>query len=293
MRVGVIGNLARDLIMPQGIVQMGGAAYYSGVTASRLGHDVRLLTRVGPEYDEGWLRRLEKEEGIDLVVQVSKQSTEFENIYESVSGCRIQRLVGDAGRIEWDKRFSGCDLVHVGSLFHEVDVGLLQMLDCDLVSLDVQGYIRERRSDGLVVHRKWGDMTRYMGNVRVLHAGLDEVTYLDYKNTGSPTGFDLLTVGPEVVLFTDRANGSYVFHKDHCDEVPAYPVEENYPTGAGDVYTMAFMIRYAETGKPRESGFYASAAASLLVEKGIQGIKDTENVEERMKHLEARYSCTD
>ena len=284
MRVGVIGNLAKDLIMPQGIVQMGGAAYYSGVTASRLGQDVRLLTRVGPEYEKSWLRRLEKEEGIDLVVQISKESTAFENSYEDSSGSRIQRLVGDAGRIEWDERFKGCDLVHVGPLFHEVDLGLLQMLDCDLVSLDVQGYIRGRRRDGLVVHRKWGDMTSHIEKVRVLHAGLDEVRYIDYKNRAS-TGFDLLTLGPEVALFTDRANGSHVFHGDRCYNVPAYPVKENYPTGAGDVYTMAFMIRYAETQDPHDSGFFASATASLLVEKGIHGIQDRETVEERMELL--------
>jgi sugar/nucleoside kinase (ribokinase family) len=285
MKVGVIGNLARDLIMPQGIVQMGGAAYYSGVTASRLGQDVRLITRVGREYEKGWLRRLEKEEGIDLVVQISKESTAFENSYEDSSGSRIQRLVGDAGRIEWDERFNGCDLVHVGPLFHEVDLSLLQMLDSDLVSLDVQGYIRGRRSDSLVVHRKWCDMTSHIEKVRILHAGLDEVRYIDYKNRGSLTGFDLLTLGPEVVLFTDRANGSQVFHGDRCHMVPAYPVKENHPTGAGDVYTMAFMIRYAETRDPHDSGFFASAAASLLVEKGIQGIQNMETVEDRMELL--------
>jgi sugar/nucleoside kinase (ribokinase family) len=285
MKVGVIGNLARDLIMPQGIVQIGGAAYYSGVVASRLGQDVRLLTRVGPKYEKGWLRYLKKDEGIDLVVQISEESTAFENIYEAASGSRTQRLVSDAGRIECDESFKGFDLVHVGPLFHEVDVDLLQMLDCNLVSLDVQGYIRGRRGDGLVFHRKWGDMMSHIENVRVLHSGLDEVRYIDYKNRGFLIGFDLLTLGPEVVLFTDRANGSYVFQGDSCHKVPAYPVEENYPTGAGDVYTMAFMIRYAETGDPCYSGFFASAAASILVEKGIQGIQDKETVEERMQHL--------
>jgi sugar/nucleoside kinase (ribokinase family) len=128
-------------------------------------------------------------------------------------------------------------------------------------------------------------MMSHIEKVRVLHSGLDEVRYIDYKNRGFLIGFDLLTLGPEVVLFTDRANGSYVFQGDSCHKVPAYPVEENYPTGAGDVYTMAFMIRYAETGDPCYSGFFASAAASILVEKGIQGIQDKETVEERMQHL--------
>jgi fructose-1-phosphate kinase PfkB-like protein len=58
-----------------------------------------------------------------------------------------------------------------------------------------------------------------------------------------------------------------------------------YPTGAGDVYSAAFLIKYFETGEPMLSGYFASAAASLLVEKGVGGITDRGVVEERMGKL--------
>ena len=282
MRVGIVGNLTRDVIRPQGIVQMGGTAYYSGVTASRLGYKVCLLSKVGVDYERDWLERLENED-IELILQYSKESTVFENTYES--GSRRQRLTGDAGRIEWNERFDGCDIVHVGPVFDEVSPNLMEMLDCDLISLDVQGFIRKRRKNNSIAHCKWKNMRKYLSKVNVIHASLDEVEYIDYLKRGSLIGFDLLKLGPKVVVFTNRAHGSYVFHEDDCQYVPAYRVREFYPTGAGDVYSIAFLIKYVETGNPRLSAYFASAAASLLVERGIEGIVNREVVEERMKRL--------
>lgn len=83
MRVGIIGNLTRDVIKPQGTVQMGGTAYYSGITALRLGYKVCLLSRVGVDYERGWLNSLERE-GVGLILQYSKESTAFENIYKAI-----------------------------------------------------------------------------------------------------------------------------------------------------------------------------------------------------------------
>jgi len=282
VRVGIIGNLLRDVIRPPGTVQIGGTAYYSGMTASRLGYEVRLLSRVGVDYPIGWLNDLERE-GVELILQYSEESTVFENTYKA--GRRRQRLLGDAGRIEWDERFGGCDLVHVGPLFIEVSPDVIERLSCDLVSLDVQGFIRKTRDDGTIIHSRWRDMDRCLSRVDIVHAGLDEARYICHSTRGNLNGFDLLRLGPKVVVFTDGFRGSYVFHVDTCHQIPAYRMRSLYPTGAGDVYSAAFLIKYFETGEPRLSGYFASAAASLLVEKGMGGITDRGVVEERMGKL--------
>ena len=66
------------------------------------------------------------------------------------------------------------------------------------------------------------------------------------------------------------------------------PLEEiKDPTGAGDCFGAAFLVRYAETGDIEEAGRFASCVGSFVVEKeGIEGIPVRETVEERMRKEE-------
>jgi sugar/nucleoside kinase (ribokinase family) len=72
-----------------------------------------------------------------------------------------------------------------------------------------------------------------------------------------------------------------------CDgvwhDVPAYPAREVDPTGAGDVYAAAFLVRYRESGDAPASALFASCVASFSVEApGLEGIPTLAQVEERM-----------
>jgi sugar/nucleoside kinase (ribokinase family) len=48
--------------------------------------------------------------------------------------------------------------------------------------------------------------------------------------------------------------------------VPALPRAEVDPTGAGDVFAAAFLVRYHETGDALEAAAFAACAASCVVE---------------------------
>jgi sugar/nucleoside kinase (ribokinase family) len=58
------------------------------------------------------------------------------------------------------------------------------------------------------------------------------------------------------------------------------------PTGAGDVFATAFLIRYQETGNPSQAAAFACCAASCVVE----GVATTTlgDREEIMRRLETR-----
>jgi sugar/nucleoside kinase (ribokinase family) len=61
--------------------------------------------------------------------------------------------------------------------------------------------------------------------------------------------------------------------------MPAYVRDEVDPTGAGDVFAAAFLIRYHETGDVREAMRFGSAAASLAVgAPGVEGIGGREEI---------------
>jgi sugar/nucleoside kinase (ribokinase family) len=52
------------------------------------------------------------------------------------------------------------------------------------------------------------------------------------------------------------------------------------PTGAGDVFSAAFLIRLAETGDPCEAARFANVAASFSIEApGVSGIPTRRQVE--------------
>ncbi|MEM3507019.1 MAG: PfkB family carbohydrate kinase [Candidatus Bathyarchaeia archaeon] len=96
-------------------------------------------------------------------------------------------------------------------------------------------------------------------------------------------------MGAEVIALTLGEKGSIVFKEDYY-EIPAYKVKEIDPTGAGDVYATAFIIKYFETKDALTSGLFASALASFVVEGfGPKNIASIEKVEERYEKLKKVY----
>ncbi len=73
--------------------------------------------------------------------------------------------------------------------------------------------------------------------------------------------------------------------------IPAYRTRLVDRTGSGDVFASAFAIRYFETKNALESGLFASAAASFVVEDfGTKNIVNREKVEERFKILKNTHN---
>ena len=72
-------------------------------------------------------------------------------------------------------------------------------------------------------------------------------------------------------------------HSGEWHSVPAYPAREIDPTGAGDVFTSAFLIRYFETRDAPAAALFASCAASLSVEGwGVGSIPTRAEIQCRM-----------
>ncbi|MBI2468198.1 MAG: hypothetical protein HYV62_10340, partial [Candidatus Rokubacteria bacterium] len=64
------------------------------------------------------------------------------------------------------------------------------------------------------------------------------------------------------------------------------PAVEVEPTGAGDVFAAAFLIRYNATGDPWDAAAFAAVAGALTVEgEGIAGVPTRERLLERWRAL--------
>jgi sugar/nucleoside kinase (ribokinase family) len=73
--------------------------------------------------------------------------------------------------------------------------------------------------------------------------------------------------------------------------IPAYQTTVVDRTGSGDVFSSAFAIRYFETKNALESGLFATAAASFVIEDfGTKNIAERNKVEERFKMLKNSHN---
>jgi len=86
----------------------------------------------------------------------------------------------------------------------------------------------------------------------------------------------------ETIIVTKGGEGCDILTASGTVEVPVVLADDAVdPTGAGDVFAAAFLIRLHETGDPWEAGRFANVVASFSVEKpGVKGIPERSTVEE-------------
>ena len=263
-----VGHVTRDLT-ERGRTA-GGAALYAAVTVSRLGWRVGLLTRGAPSEAREFL------DSLDVVVdKPSEEATTFEMRYSGDK--RTQKLLGSASSIEvgmLPESWREAKVVLLGPVFQEVPLSMSERFPKAILGVAPQGWLRQAEPGGYVEHTDW-----YEGDV-LGRADVVTLSELDVADGRIPErwlehdGIFVLTKGRWGALM--RCEGGWY-------DVPAYPAREVDPTGAGDVFAAAFLIRYFETKDALEAGLFASCAASLQVAReGVEAIPTREQIEARM-----------
>jgi sugar/nucleoside kinase (ribokinase family) len=253
---------------------LGGTASYAALTALRLGWEAALLTAAGPDFEP--LRELP---GISVFVEGCAATTRFVNQYDE-RGERTQTLVARAADVEllplpdaWRRP----DALLLGPVAGELGPGFSAALDAGLVGATAQGWLRAFESDGVVVPREWQRPERDLQGVHVLF--LSEKDLPDAEAAARRLGEHV-----PIVALTRGWRGLTLLCGSERYEVPGLPREEVDPTGAGDVFAAAFLLRYHESQDPREAAAFACCAASCAVEAvGPGGLGDRAEVERRLR----------
>jgi sugar/nucleoside kinase (ribokinase family) len=87
-----------------------------------------------------------------------------------------------------------------------------------------------------------------------------------------------------LIVLTEYREGSTIYQRQSDgsiaqSKIPPRHANEVDPTGAGDVFATAFVIRLQETGDPLQAARFANITASLSVEHpGVTGIPTREQV---------------
>jgi sugar/nucleoside kinase (ribokinase family) len=283
MKFLVVGNITKDIIRTKNEEKyaFGGNASYSSIAAVKLGCETHVLSRGNDEIIE-WIKDL-KSHGINVELQKSKDVTCFVNDY--TEGKRKQSVLSDAGKINY-KSFGKVDIIFLGPVFNEITLECLKKArkDCKILSLDAQGFVR-RLKEREVVKKFWDEREKVLKYVDLLKIGRDEISSVSKESDYEKVCEELRSLGVKVVELTLGENGSIIVGEE-VHRIPAYKTTLIDKTGSGDVFATAFTIKYFESKNELESGLFASAAASFVVEDfGTKNIQSRKKVEERFRLL--------
>ena len=269
----VVGHVSRDLAA-DGASRAGGTATYSALTARRLGLRVGVVTSGNSE-----VPFFADEPSIAVHCQLAEHTTTFENVY-SPAGRRqyIHALAGWLSAADLPPGWKGASIVHLGPVAQEVDPGLAGIFPNALLGVTPQGWLRRWDQQGLVSPAEWEHASRVLR--------LADVVVLSLADIGGDRGrLDFYTSLARLLVLTVGQDGAFVYCQGREHHVPAYVVTEVDPTGAGDVFAAAYLVRLHETGDAIEAARFANCAASFVVEGlGTANVPSREQIEWRVRH---------
>jgi len=287
MKIVVVGNLAKrtEIKGRKKETILAGGSYFAAIQAAKLGHDVTLVTKMSSNFLKEWLKKI-KSYGIKLYKLPSWEDTSYEVEYHK-DGTKTAVVFSDAGPIMSIPKME-CDIALITSYIGHVGLNVLKNLKTEenLLVLDAQGYTKYKNPAGELYYVPWLEKEEYLEYVDILKFNVAELYYLTGKTTLA-SAESLLRLGPKIVILTVGQKGSYIFYDKKHAKIPIYEETKFVDkVGVGDVYTMAFAIKYKETNDPIEAAYFATAAASLCVEDYAEkGIGDLKKVNKRFKIL--------
>jgi sugar/nucleoside kinase (ribokinase family) len=270
-RLLALGHVSRDR-RPGGDV-LGGSVTYGTLAARKLGWEAAILTSAGPDFEP------ERElPGIPVFLRRSSATTRFVNEYDE-DGTRRQVVTARADDVGLDPlpdSWRDPDALLLGPLVGELAGVGATSLAAGCVGAIAQGYVRAIDPSGQVSAREWTRPERDLLGVHVLFLSEHDLPDADARARG------LLAHVPMIAL-TRGWRGLTLLTREGVHDVPSLPRPEVDPTGAGDVFAAAFLVRYQETGDPVEAAAFGACAASCAVEGvGTSTLGDRDEVLRRM-----------
>ena len=266
-----VGHVTHDLV--NGSIRLGGAALYSARTAARLGKRTAMLTSYGKDY----VGR-EVLNGISTEIVSAPRTSTFRNVYET--GGRVQFLYSEAGPLKihnlpaaWRKT----EIIYLCPVLHEVAMETSWGDPESIVGIAPQGWLRKWNREGRIEARRWEGFGALLRRASLLILSEKDIE-------GNESLLDDFRRDTKLLIVTRAERGAVVYTPEKTIEVGVYSAKEQDPTGAGDCFGAAFLIRYRETGDLVEAIRFASCVGSFVVEKdGIEGIPTRGEVLQRME----------
>jgi hypothetical protein len=267
----LLGHVTVDRIASGTTV--GGTVTYGARVARQLGRVVGAVTSCGPDWDVA-----AHLPGVQVRRVPAPTTTTFVNTYRG--HVRQQWIEAFAAPIRYEDvppAWRDCPIVHLAPLVDEIDHSLARCFPRSLVGVTPQGWLRAWDAQGKVRPKPFADYREVLPAVDVLVLSIEDVG-------GDWEVIEQFASAGRTVIATQGAEGATVFHYGERRQFPAFPTTEVDPTGAGDVFAVAYLVAFQETGDPWESAVFANCAASFAVEApGPGAIPSRAQVEARLR----------
>ncbi|MGH2669871.1 MAG: PfkB family carbohydrate kinase, partial [bacterium] len=237
-----------------------------------------VLTSAGPD-----LPLADLLPGIEVHLVESAKTTRIRNIYGEDR--RRQFVPQRAAELTAEHRPNGWSqtpVVLLGPVMGEVQESLARCFSGSLIGAGAQGWLRKvaaNKSVRQLAPAEW-DARPILRHSRVLFIS-DE----DVPRGEVPPALQFWSGMVQTIAFTRGYGGADVGPRGEWRHIDAFPVTRVVdPTGAGDVFAAAFLIRLRESGDVWRATRFAACAASFTVEGyGTAAIPDRERIEARLR----------
>lgn len=256
--IAALGHLTRDAV-DGAPPRPGGGVFYATRALARLGADAHVEAACSAEHRGELVPPLEAF-GLPTIWHASSTTAEYSFHYEGDRRIMWQDAVGDpwtpgqaiaaAGAAMW---VDVCALTRTD--FPSETLGALAQDERRLL-VDLQGLVRTATIGPLHTDEHIGDVLRH---VEVLKLNDEEAETL----VGSAEPEKLLDLGVPEVILTLGSHGAWVVTPSLVEHVPSVRVGgEVDPTGAGDTYSVTYIVQRASGAEPVEAARVAAATVS-------------------------------
>ncbi len=264
-----IGHITLDkIVTPKTVVHMaGGTSFYFSNAICNMDVTYHLVTALAQK-EINFVSDLQKK-GIDLTILPSNHTVYFENMYPADQDHRIQRVLQKADPFSVEQLLSvNAKVFHLGPLLaDDMPVALIKILaGKGMVSLDVQGYLREVRNEN-VYALDWAKKKEALPYITILKANESEMEMLTgQKNIR--TGAEILAGwGVKEVVITLGSRGSVIYADKIFYTIPAFKADAVIDaTGCGDTYMAGYLYQRNKNASIQYAGEFGAAMATLNVQ---------------------------
>jgi len=275
--------------------EMGGNAIYSAAGARIWGVEPGILSRVGENYPEGWLERLERAgirtAGIREVPGWQDMRTFYRYLdlqtRDDTEPARHFAELGLTlpedlqGYIHSTPGQASQEFISLSPRPEDLSASYLEVGAAHLAPLELPAH----RALCAALASRGIHLTLDPGERYMVPALMDEVLpFLRHVDAFLPSEQEVQSMlgngdpwlaacrfaeaGPQAVVVKAGSRGSFIYdcRAQRRWHVPAYPTTIVDVTGAGDAYCGGFMVGYRETGDPALAGCYGAVSASFVLE---------------------------
>ena len=284
----IVGTVAFDAIeTPFGKTDkiLGGAATFIGLAASQFEVDSAIISIVGGDFPEKYLKLL-SDHKIDISgIEIVKEGKTFfwSGLYHNDMNSRDTlstelNVLADFNPVV-PEDYKNAKVVMLGNLHPLIQLSVIEQMTTkpDLIVLDTMNFWMDNTLE---------DLHKVMKKIDVITINDEEARQLSGEYSLVVAARKIQEMGPKYVVIKKGEHGAFLFNNDNVFFAPALPLEEVFdPTGAGDTFAGGFSGYLAATNdfsfeNMKNAIIYGSTLASFCVEKfGTERMKDLKKVE--------------